>query len=397
MAIGGAILGGAAIGGATSYLGSQSVKDASNDAIRAQEYQYNQTRNDFSPYREGGLNAYNTYQDALGLGGSWQNTPEAYYDWKAANPGKNRREGYQFYLDQFDKGEWTPNEATGPRTPMYNAFNAPPGSELPTYTPGEDLPTYNPTAGPAEYNSLGGFNFNLEDDEIYNFALQEGLDAATKQMNAQKMSNSGGILAELQKRGNLFAADYQDRAHARQLADSRENYGRNVQDYGINDARNRDIYGRNVQDYGINADRNNQMWNRNLTNYGIDTDYANALYGRGVGEYGMGVSRNQDIYGRDQDYLNRLAMQSGGGQNAVAQLGGFGAGAAANIGQLGMAGGAADAQQYQGINNALQGSIANYLTHSLYNNPGGAYVGAPNTLGPNMAGPYTDTYGYGVG
>jgi hypothetical protein len=339
--------------------------------------------------------------------------------WQRENAGNAGNTGnYQNYLDNFDRGEYTPNERQ--QTPMYDQFQAPEGSDLPTYTPGADLPQYNAQGNVPEYNaqgyvpgynSTGQFNFNLENDPIYQFQLEEGLKAATRQANASNMSNSGGILDELQKRGTGIAGAYQDAAFQRQLAGSRENYGRGVQDYGIdaargrelynrgaqdygiNAARDREVYGRGVQDYGINADRNNTMFNRNISNYGIDTDRANQLYGRGVGEYGMDVSRNQDLYGRDQQYLNRLSALASGGQNAAAQLGGYGSSAAANAGQLGMQGGLAEANQWQGINNAVQGSIANYLTHDLYsNNPylmGGAYTG--------MGNPYNSMNSFGGG
>ena len=68
------------------------------------------------------------------------------------------------------------------------------------------------------------FEFNLENDPIYQFSRDEGLNAATRRMNASGYGNSGNILAELQNRGNLFASQYQDRAHGRQLGEYNMNY-----------------------------------------------------------------------------------------------------------------------------------------------------------------------------
>jgi len=68
------------------------------------------------------------------------------------------------------------------------------------------------------------FGFDLENDPIYQFSRDEGLGAATRRMNASGHGNSGNILAELQNRGNLFAAQYQDKAHDRQLGEYNMNY-----------------------------------------------------------------------------------------------------------------------------------------------------------------------------
>jgi len=451
--IGGAILGGAAIGGLTSILGGNKVKNAAEDAGEVSAQQYQQTRSDLSPWTASGGNALNAYDKALGLGGTWANTPLTGAEWGKSNPYTQNHwsaqnlmdrapEGYQIsaynkYLADFDKGEFTPNERQ--EMPMYGQFAPPPGSELPTYTPGADLAQYNPTAGASpytaqgyvpgytpteqapEYQSQGQFNFDLQNDPIYQFQRDEALRATDRKYNAMDMGVSGNVLAALNDRAANVAGTYQNEAFGRQLAGSQENYGRGVQDYSIADARgadnynrnvqdynidagrgreiygrgvqdyginfdvNRDAYSRGAQDYGINANTNNTMFNRGISNYGIGTDAANALYNRGQNEWNLNdYGMNQDIYGREQNYLNRLAAQSGGGQNAAAALGGFGANAASNIGQFGMAGGQAQANQYQGVNNAAQGSISNYLTHDLYsNNP---YLAGNNTnyLGNNL-------------
>ena len=472
----GAIAGGLAAGAASSILGGNKVNDASKDAIRLQQQQYNQTRQDLAPWQTTGGNALNAYSNALGLGGSYQNQPMSIDNWNQLNPPQsnqvNRRPapgtngnwsqtqdmmnarnksqaaptgGYQNYLSNFDRGEWIPS---GERqdSPMYDPFSPPPGSQLPTYTPGADLAQYGATAGASpytaqgyvpgytptqqspEYQSQGQFNFNLENDPIYQFQQQEGLQAAERKLNAMDMGNSGNILDALQKRGIGIAGQYQNEAFGRQLAGSQENYGRGVQDYSIADARGADNYNRNVQDYnieagrgrelynrgaqdyginfdvnrdaynrgttdyGINANTNNTMFNRGISNYGIGTDRANTEYGRGQNEWNLNqLGMNTDAYGREQNYLNRLAQLSGSGQNAAAQLGGFGASSAANMGSLGMQGGVAQANQYQGVNNAIQGSIGNYLTHDLYsNNP---YLGYGGPTGGNSINGMINTVG----
>ena len=341
MGIGAAIAGGAALGAASSYLGGEQIKDSAKDATKASNYQNNLTRMDMQPWLTSGKNALNSYNSALGLGS--YSSPMGFDAWTKANPGidKNRKEKHAFYAANFTP-EWT--GGTGqPDSQIYDPFSAPPGSELP------------------QWGGSNPFQFNLEDDPIYQFQRDEALQATERKLNAMDMGKSGNILTALNDRAANVAGTYQDAAFGRQLAGSQENQ------------------------------------NRMLTDYGLGTDYANTQYGRGVGEYGMDVNRSNDIYGRDQNYLNRLAQLSGSGQNAAAQLGGFGANSAAQIGQYGMAGGQASANQWQGANNALQGSIGNYLTHDLYsNNP---YLMGNNTnyLDPNLGLGGAQTPGFNLG
>jgi len=68
------------------------------------------------------------------------------------------------------------------------------------------------------------FEFNLENDPIYQFSRDEGLNAATRRMNSLGYGNSGNILDELQKRGTGIAGQYQDQAFNRQLGQHNTNY-----------------------------------------------------------------------------------------------------------------------------------------------------------------------------
>jgi len=77
------------------------------------------------------------------------------------------------------------------------------------------------------------FNFNLEDDDVYKFARDEGLRASTRQQNAMGNANSGNILAALNDRAVGTASQYQNEAFNRQLGG-----------YGANVGRSQDIYGR---------------------------------------------------------------------------------------------------------------------------------------------------------
>ena len=70
------------------------------------------------------------------------------------------------------------------------------------------------------------FEFNLEDDEIYQFQRDEALRASTRKMNSGGFQNSGNILTELQKTATGEAGRYQNDAYNRQFNTSNANYGR---------------------------------------------------------------------------------------------------------------------------------------------------------------------------
>jgi len=187
---------------------------------------------------------------------------------------------------------------------------------------GNALLDYQSALGPSDnnlpqYSSTGGFNFDLEGDQGYQFALQEALKATDRAQTQLGGYNSGGRLAALNDRAVGTASQYANDAFNRQLGQSNTNYNRNVQDYGI------------------------------------------------------GLSQNQDLYGRDQDYLNRLASLSGLGQTTASNLGTLGANTASNIGNALTTNAAnqgnAALTSAAGINNAVQGGISNYMLYDYLN------------------------------
>ena len=284
-----AIGGGAVIGAYGASQAGDASSGGSKDAIKASQYQTDRTRNDLFPWLQSGGNALNAYNNALGLGGSYANTPLSWNEYIESDlaPSKNRKEAYEGYKSRFDYGDFTPDGGS-----------------------------------PA---GMDPFSFNLENDDIYNFAQDEGLRAATRRMAQGGHGNSGNILAELQNRSSGIASQYQNDAYGRQLGTHQQNYG------------------------------------------------------------------------QEQNYLNRLQNMSGSGQNAAAQMGGFGANAGANQGNISMQNAANQGQMYQGINNALQGGIGNYLQYDyLNNNP---YRGATTAslTGGSTGGNWLDNFNLGGG
>ena len=191
----------------------------------------------------------------------------------------------------------------------------------------------------ADYQSPDNFQFSMEDDVGAQYGIDQALKGVSRQHAAQGGFNSGNVLAALNDRAIGESNRYSNDAFNRQMGQSRENYGRDMADYGIRDERS-------LRDYNIAS------------------------------------GQERDLYGRDQNYLNRLQNLSGSGQNAAAQMGGFGA---QNVGNQ-MA-----AEQYGtgSINNAIQGGMSNYMLQNYLNS--GNQV---PTIGSNS---YTDSYGYGVG
>lgn len=282
-----AIVGGSVVSG---YFGNEAAgeqADASRDAARIstaeQARQFDLQREDTAPYREAGVNALNTMTGAL------------------------------------QGGDYTPGQF------QYSG-------QMPT---GEPLP---------EFAGGNRFNFNLEGDQGYQFARDEAIKAANREGAGSGKYGSGNRLAEIADRVTGIASQYADQAFNRQLTGSRENYGRDVSEYGLNYGRAQDMYGRDVSREA--------------------TDYSRALTG-----YGLDYQRDQDMYGQHQNYLNRLSAISGLGQTAVGQSAASGsnmANAVANINQANAAGQANAANtRYGAYNNAVQGGISNYM---LYNN-----------------------------
>jgi len=266
----------------SAYLGDQSA-DRQADLSQGQ---YDQTRSDLAPYREAGVNALNQYTNQLG--------------------------GYNTTLPQYNNT-----------------------SQLPTYTDNTNLP---------QYNTTGSFNFDLQSDPGYQFALDEAMKQANRGQASIGGFNSGNRLAELTDRATGVASQYANDAFGRQLASSQENYGRNLTDFGIAQGQEQDLYGRGLTSFGISRDLESDQYNRNLTDFNIAS------------------GQESDLYGRNQNYLNQLSNLAGAGQNAAVQTGGFGAQNTSN--QI-------NAEQFgtNSLNNAIQGGMSNYLTYDYLNQP----------------------------
>jgi len=320
-----AIAGSAALSAFSSNKASNAAAAGTKDAIKASQYASNMAQEQIKPWYNAGENALNSYQSAIGQGGSYANTPMTWDEYIVSDqvPGKNRKEAYAGYLNRFDQGEWTPDgkSATGPG--MYDEFEG--GNRF-----------------TGDRFSGGRVNWDtnaLLNDPGYQFTRDQALQGTQRAQNAGGNAVSGNVLAALQDRAGGVSAQWGDMYRRANLAENNENYGRSYNESNLN-------YGRDIGENELN-------------------------YGRDVGEWNMNErGRNMDMYGRDQNYLNRLEGLSRGGQNAAAQQGSTIMNSGAQQGGYAVQGGAADASAWTGLNNAAQGGVANYLTHDLYkNNP----------------------------
>ena len=394
--VAGAVVVGSVVSANASSSAAESASNASQNAsdasIAQQNQQFETTRQDQMPFMNSGYNSLNTLNGRLGLAqfaqnadGSQYQAPPAAQTWEqysAANPGTAAVAGGGGRWGKWEGGKeggkrWIPNRGTaatpGATREDYDAYLTQYNTDNPNnpaiaaqagtgqFQGGPDmygdfqggqeaLPQYtNNSEALPQFQNDSNFEFDLEADAGYNFAKEEAIRAASRSAAGQGGYNSGNRLAAISDRVTGVASQYADQAYNRQLSTSRENFGRDVNRYGMDTTRNNTNYSRNLTDYGVAKDRNETQNGRDLT------------------EYGLGDSRNQDMYGRDQDYLNRLAAMSGMGQTSVNNSAVSGANAASNIGSYlqNNATNQANAAyiQQSGTNSAIQSGIGNWLTY----------------------------------
>ncbi len=361
---GAAILGSAIVGGISSQQAAKKASKASSEAsgaaIAEQQRQFDILQEQAAPYRLTGQAALSQYANQLGLAvpdynaltqqqtdidnqiaalqqqaqtANMQNSP-AYQELQLIKsfptPGnQQRRLMLEEQVAKEAQGMPAPaeiqtqiNQLQQQRAGLQNQL-APtaPGQQAPAMgQPGQAeqvLPTFQ---APGEAANLPTFQFNLEEDPGYQFAVDQAVKAATRTAAGRGQRLSGNLLAEVTGLGAGLASQYANQAFQRQMA-----------------------------------------------GYGAETQRAKDIYGRALGEYGLGYQRAGDIYGRGQDYLNRLAALSGVGQTTTMQTGQMGMGMASNIGNLLSANAANQAGaaqlQYGGFNQAIQGGLGNYLAY----------------------------------
>ena len=331
------ILAGSVVSGAMGMMSANKTAKAAENAAQMQTgelaRQYDQTRQDQMPWLASGRNALSTLNAEMGLPSfdDQINKPLPFDQWAAnqstASPlglnewinkykgGLGESESASDYLNEYNQYKTNlPRPSLGEYEKYVQGFT--PQSQV-TGAPRKDVPMYGEFQ--SEHKVAPDFQFKMEEDPGYRFALEEARKQAIRQSAAQGGRNSGNVLAELNDRAVGLASTYA-----------------------------------------------NDVYNRQLGVHNTNANLANQRYQRDLSEYGLGVERNRDMYGRTQDRLNRLSSMAGLGQTTANTLGTLGSNTAANIGNaIGNASqikAGAYTQGANAMNNAVQGGLSNYMT-----------------------------------
>lgn len=173
-----AILGGSVAGGLIASHGASSAADAqtaaANQANQTQLQMYNQTRSDQAPWRQAGGQALGALSQFYGLGGLGQQSAQM-----GMSPGANY-----------------PNSGA--------AYRPGPSGEIQRTLAG-------PTSGTSwQPNAQKPYDFNsiLSNLPGYQFQLQQGQQAAERNLASRGLLNSGAAAKALTQYGQGLASDY---------------------------------------------------------------------------------------------------------------------------------------------------------------------------------------------
>jgi hypothetical protein len=256
----------------------------------------------------------------------------------------------------------------------------------------------------------------------YQFQLSEGQKALDRSLAARGLGLSGaGVKEGIRYATGLASQDYNNYFNQRQqelarrqgvfndyqtqrLANIAQQEGLTQDEFNRALALSNTAYGRGQQAFENRTNLSNIAYNRGQQDFATQQAAANNNFLRQLElsntAYGRQQGEQQNAYNQYQDYLNRVASLAGIGQTATTQGINLGQNYASNLGNLytnqgntlatltgqqGQAaanaaiargqGAAGVAQAWgnvsQGINNAIQGGLQNYLTYNYWkNNPG---------------------------
>ncbi len=191
---------------AASLLAGSEQADAAEDAaqlqlqgqreaIAEQRRQYEQTREDFAPYRETGVNALAQYAALYGIGrGTTSMEPEFL------------TERYQTGTERvpiYTQGQWLGHEAGGGMERQLLRYD-----DRPTYATREVAnPAYDPDSGFLSRDEMQAARDRFMETPGYQFRFDEGLRALDRSASARGRLGSGGRDRELIRYGQGIAAD----------------------------------------------------------------------------------------------------------------------------------------------------------------------------------------------
>jgi len=236
-----------------------------------------------------------------------------------------------------------------------------PGSAIPEFAPQSDVRDFDVRGDQPEYNRLA----DITQDPSYQFRKAEQDRAINRNMAGMGKLMSGNRLEELMARsGDLASQEYS------------AGYGRNIQDYELERAREAAGYGRDLTGFEQNRLAESSR-------YGRDVDAYNAAASREALGYGRGVDAYGRAYGQEADYLNRLTGLANVGQSSASNIAGMGANTAGIMGANIAASGSAQAAGRLGETAAWTGALGDL-----------ASLGTQYAMSPSPQN-YTTPPGYG--
>lgn len=318
---------GIAVGGITGlaggYLGAEGSRDAAaisseGDMYAAdiQQQQWLQNRRDLMPWTDVALGeaSYDQVIDPSTFDDSREGQiNRALYDSMLLS-GQIDREGYRLTSSgartETGREGGSLQELAGYGRSQVAPGEYIPASNLPAFDPQSNVQDFDIYGGQPEYNPL----VDMSRDPGVQFRQQEQERAINRNMAGMGKVLSGNRLEELMARSGDLASQEYGAA-----------YGRGLQDYELDRAREATTYGRDVTGFDYGRAAESDRYGRDLTAYDAGMAKENLLYGRGVADYGR-------AYGEEADYLNRLANLSNVGQIASTNIASQGTTMASGVG-----------------------------------------------------------------
>lgn len=112
--VGTALLGSSIISGLGGLIGGKTQADAAKQAAANQMAQFEATREDLSPYRDGGQRGLDAYMSELGFGESGYNAPsQPDFSYSSVADGFQESPGYGYAMDQMQRAVQNSASARG--------------------------------------------------------------------------------------------------------------------------------------------------------------------------------------------------------------------------------------------------------------------------------------------
>lgn len=245
--------------------------------------------------------------------------------------------------------------------PGFDVSGLPPAWNLRGDVPSFDVQSEQPTYDP---------NFDMYQDPGVRFRQQEQERAINRSMAGMGKTLSGNRLEELMSRSGDLASQEYAAAEARNVRNyelerqaEQEGYGRGLTSYDIQRQNEAAGYGRERSIFDVGYQREGDVYSRDLTaydaarqneamGYGRDVDAYGREYGLATDLYNAATGRENLLYGRGVGDYSRAYGAEGDYLNRLANLSNIGQTATNNTAALGAGAAATQGAYIQGAGNA---------------------------------------------